>query len=234
MGKYSVLETINGIEYIFDSKAFKRNIEIYISNKLPDYNKKTLYEKIANKAYVTTDAVKKWCQGKNGPQDLERLKSIAQVLNVDYQKLLKPHERIPEMTPDHYMYKDFFETEDTSSINFTTIKFMDMLKILAAKSLNGYIGFSQIKATDDCCYDDRIIYDDTKASNTDEYGIVLDYLVDSLHHDIISTYDNYCGWNNQYTVRVVFDEDTHLPFINIKTSNPEIYIYIEDGDWHTY
>jgi transcriptional regulator with XRE-family HTH domain len=51
-------------------------------------SQKVLMERIAEKAYVTYEAVKNWKQGYNGPSDIEMVKICAEVLDIDYHDLL--------------------------------------------------------------------------------------------------------------------------------------------------
>lgn len=77
----------DGKKYSFNSDSFAM-----ILGKKKNEEKITLediYSKIADKTGYSTDAVKRWKLGCNGVSDVETVKMIAEVLNVDYQKLLR-------------------------------------------------------------------------------------------------------------------------------------------------
>ena len=98
---FRVLETVGGIDYIFDCKTFRDELrrmsriskQTGVSSSVEEYR-----ENFADKINVSASALKQWESGRNGVSDLERVKEIAQHLFLDdYRKLLVPKSDKEEM-----------------------------------------------------------------------------------------------------------------------------------------
>lgn len=115
------------------------------------------------------------------------------------------------------------------------IVFMGMINELIQKSKQGYVPFS--KVTSDF-HPEGIIYDDShideRESSNDSmcYEIILDCVVDECHHDIVSTYDDYCE-DNRISVRACHDitNDSFYVEIIVRESGEGVYIFIENGEF---
>lgn len=84
-----------GTKYQFDSEKFK----VLINQKKLSLNKahkKTtkaeIMESIADEMCVSTEAIKNWMYGYNGPSDLEQVKKIGDYFETDYHFLLNKEE----------------------------------------------------------------------------------------------------------------------------------------------
>ena len=114
-------------------------------------------------------------------------------------------------------------------INIETIKFMQMLDELAAKTVNRFIPFSAAAASD---LHTSIVYDETKPDENGFFPIVHDAcIVDDptcLLHDIISYYDSD---SEEYTARVDLVEGMP-PSIVVDLLLSEAQIAIYEGKWH--
>lgn len=106
-------------------------------------------------------------------------------------------------------------------VDFETVAFIKMLDDLAARSQYGIMPFSE--ATEETWDAEEILfYDDTR----EKKPIVIQALVDDLHHDIITL----CG-SEDFTASVVCTED-EKPFIEVMSTDRRYAIVIEDGKWY--
>lgn len=85
----------NGIRYQFDSK--KLNMYIgkmkHSSKKVCEKTtKEDIKNALAEKLYVSPEAVKNWMYGYNGPSELEQVKLLGDFFAVDYHEFLKAEE----------------------------------------------------------------------------------------------------------------------------------------------
>ena len=101
--EYRILMTDknNKIDYRFDSNKFSEALEkcsLASKNKGKMIPRKIFMEKIADKACVSFDAVKKWKSGHNGPGSIEMVEAIAEILGVDSLDLLSPVGKMIEKT----------------------------------------------------------------------------------------------------------------------------------------
>ena len=84
--------TVDGVKYQFDSVCFnaflnyKKFIEAENENKL---TKAKISEDLADRLHVSTDAIKNWLYGYNGPSDVEQIKAIGEYFDIDYSVLLR-------------------------------------------------------------------------------------------------------------------------------------------------
>ena len=93
-----------------------------------------------------------------------------------------------------------------SGINMETIKTLEMINMLVQKAKNGVKPFSEATLEN---MDNYIFYDE-KAETENGFPIVHGMMVDEDHHDVLSTLDQYINSDDEYTVRVRFDEDAEL------------------------
>ena len=114
-------------------------------------------------------------------------------------------------------------------INVETIKFINLLNDLATLGAEGIKSFSD--ATRETIYD-LLYYYNESPDEDGHFPIVRDSCVvddpDYYHHDIISYYDSD---SEEYTIRVVFDDDG-IPFIQVKLILSDEEIIIEHGRWY--
>lgn len=66
--------TVDGIQYSFNSRAFRSFIDHYAEEK--GVSKGQIAKELEKQLKVSIDAVNNWKYGKNGPSDLERIKEI--------------------------------------------------------------------------------------------------------------------------------------------------------------
>ena len=82
--------------YRFDSNSF--NTYFRNSAKENEIKYGDFEEKIANKLFVTKEAVHNWRFGSNGPGSLEIIQKLANAISIsDYMKLLKKHVEVNKM-----------------------------------------------------------------------------------------------------------------------------------------
>ena len=89
---------IEGENYCFDIESFR-----FYFNKFAKENEikiMKLEENIADKLYLTKEAVHNWRFGSNGPGDLDLIKKLSDLINVKYVDLLKKTEE--EKTLEKY------------------------------------------------------------------------------------------------------------------------------------
>ena len=102
---FRTLETIDGKQYVFSSKMFKEYCNRYISEETSrtgvKAKKKDLWEKLAEETSVSSDSIHAWHCGSNGPGDVSYVKIMANILGVDYKKLMEevPDEKNNMITP---------------------------------------------------------------------------------------------------------------------------------------
>ena len=85
-----------GVKYQFDSKkmlmyANQMKSDLQMHGKKT--NKSNIMKELAEKLYISEDAVKSWMYGNNGPSDLEQVKLVADYFGVDYHQLLDKEEK---------------------------------------------------------------------------------------------------------------------------------------------
>ena len=84
-----------GKKYQFDSKK----MQMYANQLKYDFqkqgkkkNKGDIMKELAEKLYISEEAVKSWMYGNNGPSDLEQVKQVADYFSVEYHQLLDKEE----------------------------------------------------------------------------------------------------------------------------------------------
>ncbi len=88
-----------GVKYQFDSKKmlmYANQMKSDLQMQGRKLNKSQIMKELAEKLYISEDAVKSWMYGNNGPSDLEQVKLVANYFGVEYHQLLDKEEK--EMT----------------------------------------------------------------------------------------------------------------------------------------
>ena len=83
---------VDGSKYQFSSVSFNAliNLKKYKDNENGNrITKAIITEELAKNLHVSTDAIKNWLYGYNGPTDFEQVKAISDYLDVDYLVLLQ-------------------------------------------------------------------------------------------------------------------------------------------------
>lgn len=112
-----------------------------------------------------------------------------------------------------------------SGINMETIKTLEMINMLVQKAKNGVKPFSEATSEN---MDNYIFYDE-KAETENGFPIVHGMMVDEDHHDVLSTLDQYINSEDEYTVRVRFDEDDYM-YIEFQLDDG--IIEIDENGWY--
>ena len=126
-------------------------------------------------------------------------------------------------------------------INTKTIKFIGVLNMLAEMSKNGIHPFSTATAADkdSLLYDDKNpveigepwIIGDKEFPSDSSYPLIADSLIDTEHHDIISTWTEiYALECFEIVAQVGGEGDPHIVVTSGK--DEDLYIVIEDGFWY--
>lgn len=76
---------------------------------------------------------------------------------------------------------------------------------------------------------DNYIFYDEKAETENGFPIVHGMMVDEDHHDVLSTLDQYINSEDEYTVRVRFDEDDYM-YIEFQLDDG--IIEIDENGWY--
>lgn len=124
-------------------------------------------------------------------------------------------------------------------INFETVWFMNLTKELTERMQNGVVDFKDCTPENK---DDYVIFYDTNTSadyneyyeDTLAYRIVLDKVVDELHHDAVDYYDSPLTYGEGYEIRLCKGilENTDNFFISILPTNEDWIMQIyADGSW---
>ena len=91
-----IVKTYNeeGVKYQFDSKKmlmYANQMKSELQMRGKKLNKSNIMKELAEKLYISEDAVKSWMYGNNGPSDLEQVKLVADYFGVEYHQLLDKH-----------------------------------------------------------------------------------------------------------------------------------------------
>ncbi len=95
MKKTNKIYEEQGIQYHFNSEKLQVLInqrKQFLTQTHKKATKAEIMVEIADGLYVSTEAVKNWMYGYNGPSDLEQIKTIGKYFDVDYHQLLKLEE----------------------------------------------------------------------------------------------------------------------------------------------
>lgn len=121
------------------------------------------------------------------------------------------------------MTRPFLETEP----NLATISLWLRIQELTELSKNPILPFSE--ATSDNLKH-HIFYDETRNINNDgdfeAHPVVLNALIDEIHHDIVSTYHSAYP---SLDISVIITEDSSDPYLRILDLQSGIEVVIEDG-----
>ena len=121
-------------------------------------------------------------------------------------------------------------------IDIETVKFIEMLNELAQKAKSGVKPFAEctVENKEDCVfYDEDTETVDEISHSCNLYRIVLDKSVDgSIHHDVISYYDDLFDGEYQVNVVIPMEEIDEEPLIEVK-GDDGVDIIIEPGNWYT-
>ena len=112
-----------------------------------------------------------------------------------------------------------------SGINMETIKTLEMINMLVQKAKKGVKPFSEATLENR----DNYIFYDEKAETENGFPIVHGMMVDEDHHDVLSTLDQYINSEDEYTVRVRFDEDDYM-YIEFQLDDG--IIEIDENGWY--
>ena len=82
---YKALQ-FNNIDYVWNYNKAKSIISSYANNN--NLKKNVIYEDISKLCIISSDAVKNWFVGKNGPGEPEYVYKMADYFGVDYRCLL--------------------------------------------------------------------------------------------------------------------------------------------------
>lgn len=104
-------------------------------------------------------------------------------------------------------------------------KTLEMINMLVQKAKNGVKPFSEATLEN---MDNYIFYDE-KAETENGFPIVHGMMVDEDHHDVLSTLDQYINSEDEYTVRVRFDEDDYM-YIEFQLDDG--IIEIDENGWY--
>ena len=84
-----------GVKYQFDSEKLMMRInqkKFRSQGADKKVTKASITEELAYKLFVSTEAVKNWLYGHNGPSELEQIKELGSYFGVDYHEFLKEEE----------------------------------------------------------------------------------------------------------------------------------------------
>ena len=87
-GKEGTVFVVDGEDYLFDFEAFNESFRTF-RRKILYYSVTEVEKLIAENANVSQSAVHSWRFRQNGPSDIGIVYSIAEVLRVPFQFLLK-------------------------------------------------------------------------------------------------------------------------------------------------
>lgn len=140
---FKTLETIDGIEYVFNYKKFRdelRRMSRLMKQKGSVSSVEEYREAFAEKIMVSTSALKQWESGRNGVSDLERVKEIAMHLYLpDYRKLLMPKSEPVEKENSVMMNRIIDEKERDVARNVFE-RMVDYIKLFC--DTDGFADFS--------------------------------------------------------------------------------------------
>lgn len=88
---YKVLYTENDVDFIFSTNAFKRCIHEKNMESKKNHNvitKAQIRDEIAEEVRMSSEAVKNWVNGYNGPNDISVVEAIARYFDMDFRDLL--------------------------------------------------------------------------------------------------------------------------------------------------
>ena len=207
---FRTLETIDGIEYIFDCKKFRdeiRRMSRLLKKNGEVHSMEEYRENFAERIMVSISALKQWESGRNGVSDLERVKEIAANLYLnDYRKLLMPKFE-PEEKENSVMMNKMVDEKEREVARLAFDKMVDYINLYSNSS-----GFSDFSfnlhcnsAMDFHFYQDRLHLDIDKM-RFDLPKVTYDGLVD-LYNEMEMTEGDDFDWT-------IYDGTEYKEFIN--------------------
>lgn len=127
---FKTLETINGIEYIFNHVAFRTKLRKVAKKAVDsgDFEKQEDFrEDFASKVSVSTSALKQWESGRNGVSDLDRVKDLALHLGLkNYKQLLT--QKNDNNSEENNMNNNLYIAEEKNAAREVFYAMIDVLK----------------------------------------------------------------------------------------------------------
>jgi transcriptional regulator with XRE-family HTH domain len=188
--------TVAGKDYYFNFSSFKNAFNNY--HKAEDLSIGEAEQQIADELYVTSSAVHNWRYKKNGIADLETVKKLANIFNIDYMILL---EESKEVTMKE-KYTDL-QIQSVKRIYDEIIDFLyyfsetDGFNDLWHKYKNQGAPEKSIEATIYAFADAEIRKIDARLQKEFFYLhdlSIYDELYDYVWEDLMSTYDGKCSY----------------------------------------
>ncbi len=109
----------DGVKYQFNSLLLKMFIDQKKESHQKSHQKITqaqIRDEIAEKACVSSEAVKNWMYGNNAPTDLELVKVLAEYFDVDYHLLLREEKEMTTATEIRYYLNSDAQKEYTRNL----------------------------------------------------------------------------------------------------------------------
>ena len=147
--------SIENTDYIFSVDSFRKLFNKYKHNSLKESGTKitaeNLRDMIAKKINVSSETVKKWYSGSNGPTDIEVIKDIATFFDIDYMELLSRKEQ-------EKMIKDMDYSSDTEKdvIDAVYQKIVDIIMLEAYRYKESVYGTAYVENEDFYRQDEKL------------------------------------------------------------------------------
>ncbi len=206
-----------GLKYYFDSTELSvlinlRKHALSLSNKKA--TKGNVMEELATQTCVSTEAIKNWMYGYNGPSDLEQVKKISEYFKVDYHQLLKKEAAKMENYSSNYTdttAQAVYTKDKIREIYVAIVEFIDDAEYVFYDLAYAFPDNTSNKEFMDIVGEKR---GELKASLTTIKDLVRDNMLD-IPEAFYEKLDNYC-WST---------------LDNLITAITDYYIYTnEDGD----
>ena len=231
MTNLKVLKETDDLEWVWSFKDAKDVLDKYVQSK--ECSKEEVYEQLSDKLHLTAGAAKNWFTKKNGPGDIDQVKTMAGYFGVDYTYLVN-RLKVEDGKDNLYDAEDVGFDDDLLdmfinrevSFDFKIVKFVEMLNMLAQQSRYGYRPFSEYTyRTRDF---DGIVFIDRTGPHFGK--IAFDMCLDEYHHDVVSTYNDFVR-GVEYDARVIDDEEDGY-YIEI-TCEQNVTFVVIDGRWYS-
>lgn len=109
----------DGVKYQFNALRLKMLIDQKKASLQKAKQKVTqtaIREQLAEKAFVSPEAIKNWMYGNNAPSDLEQVKILAEYFDVDYHQLLREEKEMTNTTEIRYDLTNDVQKQYTRNI----------------------------------------------------------------------------------------------------------------------
>ena len=109
----------DGVKYQFNSLRLKMFVDQKKASLQRSNQKVTqtaIREQLAEKTFVSPEAIKNWMYGNNAPSDLEQVKTLAEYFDVDYHQLLKEEKEMTNTTEIKYDLTNDVQKQYTRNI----------------------------------------------------------------------------------------------------------------------